>query len=337
MWTDLGGLVSRLEILRRDIAISDGRGLEIGPLNAPVVTHDMGSVFYADHASTDELRTKYAPNPKIPVQDIVPVDFVWGEQTLPEAVGDEAPFDYVVASHVLEHVPDLIGWLSEIRSILRPGGRLSLALPDRRYTFDVRRRDSDISELVEAYLLRLRRPAPRATFDHFYRHVDVDTGAIWDGQPGHDAPPPNSARAMELTIRSVSDGMYVDTHCWVFSDRVFVELMHTAMSLGLVDLRFVSFTPTRPGDFEFFVTLERPASDESAEESLQKNLASVPFIPPPAWTADAPPITGNGAHSSSADRHARPMLVSDREQRLLELKRSTLLRARSTVARLRRR
>lgn len=325
--------MNRLEILRRDIAIADGRGLEIGPLNAPVVTQDMGSVFYADHASTDELRIKYAPNPKIPEQDILPVDFVWGEQTLPEAVGDQAPFDYVVASHVLEHVPDLLGWLSEIRSILRPGGRLSLALPDRRYTFDVRRRDSDISEVVEAYLLGLRRPAPRATFDHFYRHVDVDAGALWNGEVGHDDPPPNSARAMELTRRSVNEGMYVDTHCWVFSDRTFAELMHTLMSLGLVDLRFVSFTPTRPNEFEFFATLERPPSGESAEESLQKNLASVPVVPIPARTGDAPLATSTGA----ADSNAHPMLVSDREQRLLELKRATLLRARSTVSRLRRR
>lgn len=329
--------MDRLDILRRDIAISDGRGLEIGPLNTPVVTHDMGSVFYADHASTDELRTKYAPDPKIREQDIVAVDFVWGEQTLLDAVGDQAPFDYVVASHVLEHVPDLLGWLSEIRSILRPGGRLSLALPDRRYTFDVRRRDSDISELVEAYLLRLRRPAARATFDHFYRHVDVDAGAIWNGQPGHEDPPLDSARAMELTRRSVNDDVYIDTHCWVFSDRVFVELLHTSMSLGLLDLRFISFTPTRHGDFEFFVTLQRPPSGESAEESLQQNLASVPFIPTPAPTADAPQVTGNGADLSPADLDAHPMLVSDREQRLLELKRSTLLRARSTVARLRRR
>jgi predicted SAM-dependent methyltransferase len=35
----------------------------------------------------------------------------------------------VIASHVIEHTPDLVTWLAEIRAILQPNGTLRLAIP----------------------------------------------------------------------------------------------------------------------------------------------------------------------------------------------------------------
>ena len=37
---------------------SQGIGLEIGPLDSPIVTREMGNVRYVDHASTEDLRVK---------------------------------------------------------------------------------------------------------------------------------------------------------------------------------------------------------------------------------------------------------------------------------------
>ena len=159
--------------------MAGGRGLEIGPLASPVlVPRKMGEVYSWTICPPTRLIAKFTGDPDVDETPIVSTDLVWGSNTLAEAVGSSAPFDYVVASHVLEHVPDLIGWLNEVSAVLRPGGRLSLAMPDRRYTFDIRRRETDVSEIVEASLLQLRRPAVRATFDHFYRYVQVDPGAV---------------------------------------------------------------------------------------------------------------------------------------------------------------
>jgi 2-polyprenyl-3-methyl-5-hydroxy-6-metoxy-1,4-benzoquinol methylase len=41
----------------------------------------------------------------------------------------DAGFDVVWAGEVIEHVADTSGWLSEVRRVLRPGGRLLLSTP----------------------------------------------------------------------------------------------------------------------------------------------------------------------------------------------------------------
>lgn len=129
------------------------RGLEIGALCKPVVPPAAGRIEYVDHLPTEALREKYAADPNVDIDQIVPVNYVWGASTLPEAVGDQR-FDYVIASHVIEHVPDPIGWFKEIAAVLKPGGVLSLAIPDKRWTFDCRREVTSASALIESYFER---------------------------------------------------------------------------------------------------------------------------------------------------------------------------------------
>ena len=103
--------------------IARSRGVEIGPLHAPLVANSDGEVIYVDHADAEALRAKYARDPIVgDVSKIVDVDAIWGERSLAERLGERVPVDYVIASHVLEHVPDLISWLQEVRSVLAPTG-----------------------------------------------------------------------------------------------------------------------------------------------------------------------------------------------------------------------
>jgi SAM-dependent methyltransferase len=62
------------------------------------------------------------------------VDHIWVGASLTAAVGKEDPFDYVVAAHVIEHSVDLIGFLQDSRALLRPGGRLALVIPNKRFS-----------------------------------------------------------------------------------------------------------------------------------------------------------------------------------------------------------
>lgn len=323
--------MDRLKLVRQHVDIAHQRGLEIGPLVHPVVTPDLGSIRYADHASTEELRTKYARDPAIDVNAITPVDFVWGAMTLAECAAVAAPFDYVVASHVLEHVPDLVGWLREIAEVLTPGGRLCLVIPDRRFTFDVRRRPSDVAEMVEAYLLHLRRPAPHATFDHFSRHIEVDTGALWRGELAYPkGSPVNLLQGLEAARQGAQTGEYIDTHCWVLSDAEFVERMGELMRMNLIDFRFVGFTAAPIGDIEFFAVLERLDDTLSPADRVSTALDSLPgadamAAPPSPFPDPFDPVRITGAG------------LSEREVALILRKRMVMARARTVVSRIRQR
>jgi len=46
--------------------------------------------------------------------------------------------DYIVALHILEHIPDPIEVVFNWLDILKPGGGLGIIVPDWRYTWDAR-------------------------------------------------------------------------------------------------------------------------------------------------------------------------------------------------------
>lgn len=56
--------------------------------------------------------------------------------------------DFVVCSHVLEHLADPLALLSEIYRVLRRGGIALVLLPDRRRTFDHDRPSTSLEHLV---------------------------------------------------------------------------------------------------------------------------------------------------------------------------------------------
>lgn len=58
-----------------------------------------------------------------------------------EAIGLAGSFDFILVFHVLHEVPDQEGFLRELRSLLKPGGRILLAEPG----FHVSRREFQVS------------------------------------------------------------------------------------------------------------------------------------------------------------------------------------------------
>jgi SAM-dependent methyltransferase len=59
--------------------------------------------------------------------------------------------DFLIASHVLEHLPYPLKALRAWHDALAPGGVLLLKVPDKRYTFDRRRDRTPLSHLVADY------------------------------------------------------------------------------------------------------------------------------------------------------------------------------------------
>lgn len=234
-------------------------GAEIGALDHPVVTKDQGSVTYIDHCTTEALRQRYANDPNVDVSKIVQIDAVWGDKSLRECVN--GPLDYVIASHVLEHVPDLITWLHEIRSVLSDEGEVRLAIPDRRFTFDYLRRETRLCDVLDAYIRRARAPLPLAILDLVTNAVAVDAAEAWRGLDVSKLRHIHSTKdAISIARDALENGTYHDVHCWVFTPRSFASLFAEMAEEGLHDFRCESFQDTPQSDIQFFVSI-RPSTD----------------------------------------------------------------------------
>lgn len=277
---------SRSEKLLTGIDPVQQSGLEIGALCRPIVAPHTGPIRYVDHCTTAELREKYAEDPTVDCDAIVDVSYVWGGQSLRELVGDER-FDYIIASHVIEHVPDLIGWLKELASVLKPGGILALAIPDKRWCFDCRRENSGIADLLEAYLEKRKRPNLRQVADLYFGVAHVREADLWAGSVGladiqsiHgiDHVDEDMVRDYDQRIR---DGEYIDVHCNVFTPYSFIEILGQLGKTGFLDYRVVSFHETAERDIEFFVSLERLPAELSAKQTKSAILDSLPEVTAP--------------------------------------------------------
>lgn len=297
-WRELGAEKRRSSAAdrRRRFAglhdFSAGRGLEVGPLDAPLTDPQVHDVRYVDVYDAAGLRAYYADDPNVVLELVPEIDFalIQGETTrsLAEATRPGAPYDWVVASHVVEHVPDLIGWLRQIAEVTADGGALVLAVPDRRYTFDRLRPPTTTGEALAAYEAGLTRPDVRAVYDFFATAVVADTGALRAGER-----PPGEGSTMyrredvDAALARVRAGEYVDCHVWTFTPQAFLSQIRELRGLDLCEW-YVEQLVEPPDDLEFHAVLRRiprSASDSTAsfdEPPLSSDLPDWLFD---EWTA----------------------------------------------------
>ncbi len=281
------GRLSRQGKFLHELDIARMQGLEIGPLMTPLVSKADGPIIYVDHADTETLRKKYDGDPGVETACIVPVDRVWGVQSLQECLGQGCKVDYVINSHVIEHVPDVVTWLAEIGEVLKPGGCLRMAIPDRRYMFDILRAESTLADALDAYVRRARVPLPRAILDHFLHYTEVDAAEVWAGRidaaslkPKH--PPDFALRAAETSYRS---GNYQDTHCWVFTPLSFAKLCLELVKLDQLGFDCERIYPTERHAIEFIAAL-RPSTDRREQiESWSAAIQELQSEPPAAGSS----------------------------------------------------
>ena len=307
---------------------SVGHGLEVGPLHNAMVTRDEGDVSYVDVTDRDRLVEHYSTDPEVPTDAIPEIDF-WlideaGEtRTLVEATKAGAPFDWAMASHVIEHVPDVIGWLDELAQIVVDGGRLVLAVPDRRYEFDVHRPASTVGQMLQAHHSKDQRPAVAAVYDHFSSAVNFDPKGLWEGElPTFEDRIHPVEQAPDMVAKSLA-GEYVDCHVWLFTPESLVHHLHELRRAGLSSWIVEKINPTPHYQLEFQVVLRRlpRAGDTTAEDVADEVL---PTVTRPVW------VVGNALDSEPDERTAGL-------QRRVERLEARLARKNDAVGRLRRR
>ncbi|WP_146101520.1 class I SAM-dependent methyltransferase [Rhodopila globiformis] len=250
----------------------DARILEIGPSFNPIAPKSEGwNSVSIDHLTREDLVAKYIGHPGVDVGRIEPVDFVWTGGILSEAVPLEqhGSFDAFLASHVIEHTPDLVAFLDAAATLLKPDGVVILAIPDKRYCFDYFQPLTTTGQLLEAHTSHRSRHTARLAFDHFAYAVANGGTIAWGQHPSqgiHLVHGLQDANHLFRTWESNSD--YTDIHAWRFVPSSFELLMLELARLGETDWRVERIMPTR--GCEFFAWLCRGAVAHAAALSPQE-------------------------------------------------------------------
>jgi predicted SAM-dependent methyltransferase len=187
-----------------------GRGVEIGALWRKFPAPRRASVWYVDRVHSTDLRDEY---PEVG-QQIIPPDIVGDAGQLPFRDGS---LDFVIASHVLEHMPFPLATLRHWYCALAAGGVLLLKIPDKRYTFDARRQRTSLQHLVEEY----RGPAGFDKRSHFQDWVEHVVGRT----PGTEDFDRETDRLMEIDYS-------IHYHVWTDEDvRAMLDYSRESMNL----------------------------------------------------------------------------------------------------------
>lgn len=248
------------------------RGIEIGAYFCPLVPKAAGwDVVVLDVFPAETLRRKALASAEIEdawVAQIEEVDLLGPAHRLAELAeaAGHAPgsFDFIVSSHNFEHLPDPVRFLQAAERMLKPGGVLSLLIPDKRYCFDLLRPRSTLGAVLEAWFARREQPTPRQVFEHWAdKAVVTPRGGPpvgqREGEPldGVTLPQDLAQRFADWRAAEAAGSLpYEDAHCWTFTPASAELMLRDLRFLGLTGLEVLSCGPTV--GIEFVLHLRRP-------------------------------------------------------------------------------
>ena len=150
-----------------------GEGIEIGALDKPMGAPEGVKIRTVDRLPSDQLASHYN------LDAAVPVDYVCDAQKL-ETIRSGSQ-DFVIANHVFEHMENPVSALENWVRVLRKGGFVFMAIPDKRFTFDRDRPVTPLAHILEEYHDPKKVEANRrAHFEDWIRLVEHESGDISD-------------------------------------------------------------------------------------------------------------------------------------------------------------
>jgi hypothetical protein len=230
--------------------------MEIGAFDNPTLRSTDGfEVRYIDHFAPDELRALHARNVRRNFDRLVNVDYVIKGPRMSEHIAEKA--DLIVANHVIEHICNPVAWLQDIASFSNEGATIFLSVPDQRYTFDLLKQQTDVTDLVGAYERGKEQPDEYDVARMRHLHIRVDAAALWRGEPAPQAPKETAKSYREQLERArceVQNG-YVDTHCSFYTSTSFLHVYRELFRSGYIPWEVELLDDVTPGGNEFHALL----------------------------------------------------------------------------------
>jgi SAM-dependent methyltransferase len=222
-----------------------GAGIELGPGHhpMPMLFSDV-TVRYVDRWDPEQNRALFpdvANGSTFTTPDVIAnldVDRL-------SALAHESQ-DFVVASHLLEHLANPLAQLEDMHRVLKRGGVALIFLPDRRYTFDRKRSPTPVEHLIADY----RDQVTVVSDEHLEDHLRK-TGVWQESWTEED-------RRREFAFNRDRS---VHVHCW--SEAEFLPVLeHTIAAMGMQwELLDAMFVEDVTDGFEFGFALRRAQVD----------------------------------------------------------------------------
>ena len=168
---------------------------------------------------------------------------------------DDGSQDFVVASHLLEHLAEPIGFLAEIHRVLRLGGVTLILLPDRHRTKDLKRTPTALSHLVSEFETGTTEVSDAHLID-FLEDRGIELGATQNEQ-------------QETLDRHRKRSIHV--HCW--DAKEFLELILWTIANLDLEWEFVDGSlpiDSFPAGIEFSFVLRRSSACPDAATRSQR-------------------------------------------------------------------
>jgi len=203
------------------------------------------------------------------------------ERCFADYYGDatELPFydnslDYVVTSHVLEHVANPVKALAEWYRVLCPGGIIYCVVPDRRSTWDRARALTPVTHMLEDFA----RGTTVCDGTHIDDFVDGVDWSMWSPTTPAAEVPAKKDELKKTYHDAVDSGNEINIHFHVFEPSTLLELFETLrarFAWQVVD-QVEHFPADNPIGFLTVVRVEKTWCDRAAAWLNRSRPAVIP-------------------------------------------------------------
>lgn len=144
-------MMNHLDLRRRNQIFFTGKGLDIGPFDKPFITDPKALgliVETVDRWSPEDLKRLF---PEIKDSAVASPTYVLDVSAKGLAFSPNEHYDFVICSHVIEHVANPFWLIHECYRVLKDKGVLYLSVPDCRYSDDEGRALTSYEYLLNLY------------------------------------------------------------------------------------------------------------------------------------------------------------------------------------------
>jgi hypothetical protein len=168
-----------------------------------------------------------------------------------------------------------VTFLRDAETLLRPGGILSLAVPDRRYCLDRFRERTSLGRVIDVFRAGPIVHSEGSVLEFYLSVVTKGNSISWDAtHSGTFRQRHTLEEAREQAV--IAAGEYVDVHNWVFTPNHLRLLLRDLRALGFIGLREVAFHETVGS--EFYVALSRDGPGPRLSRAELVRLAALEVL-----------------------------------------------------------